>query len=256
MSTPSTSHRVLVTGSAGVMGRFVCRELISRGHWVRGFDLHDSPFADDVMQGDLADGGAVHRAVEGCDTIVHLGAYPNRHEQFAEVILPPNILGTYHVFESARRHKVSRVVAASSTQVVHGLEAPEDRPLRFEDGTGPTNMYAVSKVYAEAVGYAYARRGEMSVIVLRPAWMPRSQAAYHEAAANPHFHHWYLSPWDAARCFACAVEAGPIDYAVLFATSRPVDRMFFDIDTTRRLIGYEPQDTLGTGYEDLPAEGR
>jgi nucleoside-diphosphate-sugar epimerase len=35
-------QRVLVTGSAGHIGRVVCPVLRSRGHFVRGFDVRDS----------------------------------------------------------------------------------------------------------------------------------------------------------------------------------------------------------------------
>ena len=41
------ARAVLVTGSAGRIGRAVCAELLARGHRVRGFDRVPSPGPDD-----------------------------------------------------------------------------------------------------------------------------------------------------------------------------------------------------------------
>lgn len=34
-------QNILITGSSGSLGSFMCREFISEGHWVTGIDLHD-----------------------------------------------------------------------------------------------------------------------------------------------------------------------------------------------------------------------
>ena len=49
------SLNVLVTGSAGRIGRAVVHELKSRGHFVRGLDLVNTPGADESVVSDLAD---------------------------------------------------------------------------------------------------------------------------------------------------------------------------------------------------------
>ena len=60
----------------------------------------------------------------------------------------------------------------------------------------------------------------------------------------------YLSPGDAACCFAQAVEATGIDFAVVYAASRGGERLF-DMEPTRRLLGFEPKDQWPSG---LPFE--
>jgi 3-oxoacyl-[acyl-carrier protein] reductase len=35
-------QNILVTGSSGSLGSFMCREFLNEGHWVTGIDLHDS----------------------------------------------------------------------------------------------------------------------------------------------------------------------------------------------------------------------
>ncbi|MEZ4662340.1 MAG: NAD-dependent epimerase/dehydratase family protein [Caldilineaceae bacterium] len=69
--------RVLVTGSTGAIGAPLCQHLVSRGHYVRGFARRPTPDLADYVEGDLNDRDKVRQAVEGMDTVVHLGAYPN-----------------------------------------------------------------------------------------------------------------------------------------------------------------------------------
>ena len=48
------THAVLVTGSAGRIGRAVSAELVARGHRVRGFDRVPSPALRETVVGDVA----------------------------------------------------------------------------------------------------------------------------------------------------------------------------------------------------------
>ncbi len=74
----SESPTVLVTGSAGRIGRAVVAELQSRGRSVRGFDRVPTPGVADAIVGDLTDAAAVRRAVEGVGTVIHLAAIARR----------------------------------------------------------------------------------------------------------------------------------------------------------------------------------
>ena len=95
------TKRVLVTGSSGRIGRAVVAELSLRGHAVRGFDLTPTAGLADMVIGTLTDRGAVDRAMAGRDTLIHLAATPD-DDDFLEKIVPNNIIGVYHVMESAR----------------------------------------------------------------------------------------------------------------------------------------------------------
>jgi nucleoside-diphosphate-sugar epimerase len=67
------SH-VLVTGSAGTIGRPLCEELRRRGHAVRAFDRAPTP---DVAGAIVADAAAVQAAMRGIDAVVQLAAQPH-----------------------------------------------------------------------------------------------------------------------------------------------------------------------------------
>src|SRR5262245_12782141 len=95
------AHAVLVTGSAGRIGRAVSAELVARGHCVRGFDRVPSPALRDSVVGDVANPEDLARALEGMDTAVHLAATPDEAD-FLTSLLPNNVLGLYHMLEAAR----------------------------------------------------------------------------------------------------------------------------------------------------------
>ncbi|MCC7204029.1 MAG: NAD(P)-dependent oxidoreductase [Phycisphaeraceae bacterium] len=251
--------KVLVTGSAGAVGKTVCAELLRRGHTVRGFDLKTTPGVTESQVGSIVDLGAIQRAMAGMEAAVHLAAQPDVGD-FATAIMPNNYLGLYHVLEAAREGKLRRVVLASSIQIANALHRREGM-IRVEDGVGPTNHYALSKVVAEEMGRMYARLHGLSVLAVRLGWMPRDRAST-EHVGSGGGRNLYISPGDAGRCFACCAEAGldgrpgtagePIGregghYGVLFAIGRPVDRTVFDPEPARLVAGYEPLDQFPQG---------
>lgn len=241
--------KVLVTGAAGWIGLAVCPELVRRGHQVRGFDRLPAPDLEDMVIGDLSDADAVKDAVEGVDAIVHLGATADDAD-FLTDLLPNNYVGSYNIFEAAREAGVERVVAASSMQAIMGF--PWTRQMtRVEDGTSPINHYGVSKVFLESMAGMYVRTAGMSVIVGRIGWCPRGEEQRQVMLASVTARASYLSPRDAGRFFACAVEARDVEYAVLFATSRPPGPVALDIRPAREIIGYEPIHCFPEGFVHL-----
>ena len=246
MSQP-TPRRVLVTGASGAIGTPVCRHLESRGHRVRGFSLEADETPAESQTGDLADFDAVRRAVEGCDTVVHLGAYPNDAD-FVDVLLEPNVRGLYHVCAAAAEAGVRRLVLASSLQVISGL--PLEGVITADDGAAPTNHYALTKVWAESMGEMYARVHDLSVVLVRIGWYPRNTDEARRLASWEKGPRVFLSHTDAQRFFAACVEAerpAPGECATLFATSRPAGPPLLDLEGARRLIGYDPVDTWPEG---------
>lgn len=241
------SISVLVTGSAGRVGRAVCSELEARGHNVRGFDVVPTPGLAGSMAGNLTDAAAVERAVSGMETVVHLAATPDE-DDFKSKLLPNNIIGFYTVMEAARQAGVKRLILASTGQVVWGHAGPW--PITPEMFPSPRNWYASTKLFAEAAGQAFAYRHGLSVIVTRLGWCPRTREHVEAIAQSESAQDIYFSPRDAGRFFACAVESEKeIRFAILFATSIPKRKARYDLQAAKALIGYEPQETWPQGTE-------
>ncbi len=245
------SAPILVTGSAGNIGRAAVTGLSAAGWRVRGFDKVAAPGADDCVVGDLTDANALRKAAAGVSGIIHLAAVPD-DDDFLARLLPSNVIGLHNVLEAARDAGVKRVLLASTGQVVwwQMLEGPW--PVKTDDPYTPRDWYAVTKVAAEAAGQTYARNYGMTVLALRLGWFPRTPEHVAELAGTARGPNIYLSPGDAGRFFARAMEASLAPgFAVVFVASQPIQKIFFDLEPAKRLLGWEPQDRWPTGAEHL-----
>lgn len=247
---------VLVTGSAGRIGRAVVQELIARSFPVRGLDRVPSPALKDSVVGSIADANDVRRAMGGVKTLIHLAATPDDTDDFAGDLVPNNIIGTHHVMEAAREAGVGRVILASSGQVNDGQQRRGPFPIRASDPATPRSWYAATKMFMESIGYSYSDRHSMSVIVARLGWCPRTAEQVREIASAELYQDVYLSPGDAGRFFACAVEAPePVRWAIVYAASLPVHRPRFDLELAAALLGFEPRDRWPAGVESMLHSG-
>lgn len=256
-----TPRRVLVTGSAGRLGRAAVAELAARGHYVVGLDLRQTPGLPperSVVAG-LDDDAALRRAMTGADCVVHLAATPDDDryprgeppddgDNFLSELVPNNVVGPYRVLEAARVAGVRRAVLASTGQVIAGhfqdgvISIGADAPYR------PRYLYACTKVFLEALGQVYAKDHGIAVLAVRLGWCPRDAAQEATLAGAEVYHDVYLSPGDAGRFFAAAVEAdGLPPFAAVYATSRPARATRFDLSDARRLLEWEPRDQWPEG---------
>ena len=136
--------QVLVTGSAGAVGRPVCAELARRGHRVHGIDRRPTEWLEDAVVADITDGEAVRAAARGMDAVVHLAAHPD-DAPFATLV-GPNVTGLHTVMDAALAEGVRRVVLASTLQVVWSRQ-DRSRPARVDEAC-PSNHYALTKLWA------------------------------------------------------------------------------------------------------------
>jgi uronate dehydrogenase len=233
--------KVLVTGSAGIVGRPVCEELMRRGHAVRGFDRAPSADLREAIVADIQDRAAVREAFRGMEAVVHLAAQPV-DAPFSDVV-GPNVIGLFNVLDAAREQRVRRVVLTSSIMVVGGRRE-RDRPCGVEEAN-PRNHYALSKLYAEQMGAMYARVDGMSVIAVRLGWVVRNldEARLMLKLSVPDL---YISRRDAGRFYAAALAVPDVSFAVVYATGRGGERVY-DMEPSRRLLGFEPQERWPEG---------
>lgn len=257
------SQQVLVTGSAGRVGRAAVAELVARGHAVAGFDVRPTPGipAERSVVASLADVTALRTAAAGVSTIIHLaatpddarfprGAPPDDGDNFLSELVPNNVVGPYQVLETARTNGISRVILASTGQVIDGHLRDGNIPVTPQSPARPRYLYACTKVFLEALGQVYARWHGITVLAVRLGWCPRDAGQAEEIRRSELARDVYLSPGDAGRFFAAAVEAETLPpFSVVFATSRFTHQLRYDLAATRDLLGWEPRERWPDGAE-------
>src|SRR5262245_50573589 len=147
MAVPAS---VLVTGSAGRIGRAVVRELSAQGAAVRGLDIAPTPDIE-CLVGSITDAALVRRAMQGVETLVHLAATPD-DDDFHTQLLPNNFIGVYEVLQAARDAGVRRYVLASTGQVVWWQRMRGQFPITADAHPTPRGWYAAGKVFLEGAG--------------------------------------------------------------------------------------------------------
>jgi NAD dependent epimerase/dehydratase len=184
-------RRVLVTGAGGFIGSNLVEHLVHRGAKVRAFvrynsrndygrlETCDRVVLDqvEVFTGDLTNPEAAAGAVDGCETVLHLGAlipipYSYRHPR---EYVAANVTGTLNVLESSRRAAVSRIVQVSSSEVygtAQTVPIPESHPLNAQ------SPYAATKVGADQLALSYWYAFRTPVVLARPfnTFGPRQSA--------------------------------------------------------------------------------
>ena len=166
------ARRVLVTGAEGTIGTAV-REHLSDRYELVSLTLTPQRFPSHVA--DISELDAIRPAFENIDAVVHLAASPAIETPWDDV-LRNNLVGTYNVFEAARRADVSRLVFASSNHVV-GMYEVDGAPGLYEPNdeqcydhtveVRPDSLYGVSKAYGEALGRLYMERHGLRVFCVR-----------------------------------------------------------------------------------------
>ncbi|MFO7251098.1 MAG: NAD(P)-dependent oxidoreductase [Actinomycetes bacterium] len=157
--------RVLVTGSAGRLGRSVVTTLARAGHEVIGVDpAPGTPEqAAEVLPADLTDLGEAYAAVARYrpDSLVHLAAIAAPFARTDAVTFRTNTQLAFNACQAASALGVPRVVIASSPTVIgYGAPTgwtPRRLPIDEEHPAEPWHAYGLSKLVAEQTMAAFAR---------------------------------------------------------------------------------------------------
>lgn len=238
---------VVITGSAGRLGRAVTSRLLDLGVSLRAFDRNPTPVLDARGGASLLDSAALDRTMAGAGTLIHLAATP-QDEDFDSELVPNNVLGLERVLRSAARAGVKRWILASSIQVNLRQSRQGPWPVRVTDPISPLRWYAATKVFLESAGYSHALDHDIEVLAVRLGWCPRDAAQVREIEQEAIAQDTFLSPGDAGRFFAAAISGGMAPgFKVVFATSRPVRNWVFDPEPARALLGWEPLDVWPEG---------
>lgn len=222
----------VLTGAAGQIASSMRAGLAERVGTLRLLDLRpvqpEHPH-EEVVVADLRNQQAVDDALTGADGVLHLGAIADEADfhDLAEV----NIVGTFHVFEAARRAAAARVVFASSNRTTGFY--PTTTLVDADMPPRPDGLYGVSKVAGEAMGRLYADKFGLQVAALRIG-------SFEQVPQDTRQLSTWLSPADCLAAFLAAMTAPNLTYARFYAVSRNT-RQWWDL-TAGAALGYQPRD--------------
>jgi len=136
--------RVLVTGGTGYLGRVVVRALVAHGHdpVVYARSATRSALPGRLVDGDVRDAGALERAAEGCDAVLHAAALVSIWRRRAEDFDDVNVAGFRNMCRAAVAHHLPRILYTSSFLAL----APRDLPSPIA-----ANDYQRTKVAADRI---------------------------------------------------------------------------------------------------------
>ena len=160
---------VLVTGSAGRVGRRVVAHLLARGDTVTGFDLQPLALADAGYReviGAFEDPGAVARALDGAGAVLHLGAFMSWLPADAARVYAANATGTFLLLQAAASAKAKRFVLASTGEVYPEVR-PRYLPVDESHSREPLSVYGLTKLLAEEMTAFHQRAHGLPYTILR-----------------------------------------------------------------------------------------
>ncbi len=236
------SRLLTITGAAGRIGTFYRRHFGQRQGWrLRLQDIRpvENPGEWEAQVSDLADLDAARRAADGAHTILHLAADPSPRADFYGTLLDRNIKATYNVFHAAAEAGAQRVIFASSINAVNSY--PDNVQIRATDQPRPGNVYGATKAWGEALAATFVGQRRLpSAIAVRIGGVTHRDAI--KPDARPGMLSIVVTEEDLSHLFDCCLEAGPeVGYAVVHGQS--ANRFLrMEIESTRRLVGYDPKD--------------
>lgn len=142
---------VLVTGGAGFIGRYVCENLLSRGHNVMVYDLLAPQVSGAIYcHGSMEDESKLTSCIGQADAVMHLAGLLGTTETLDDPLSPAriNILGSLRVFEACRRFvKPACYICVGNHFML--------------------NTYAISKTCAERFALMYNKEHGTRIAVVR-----------------------------------------------------------------------------------------
>ncbi|MBN1999860.1 NAD(P)H-binding protein [candidate division KSB1 bacterium] len=200
---------IFVTGATGYVGRFIVRELISRRHRVRCLvrSIKRSAVLPrsgvEPVLGDILEPETL-KSMHGCDAVIHLVAIIREGKRKGETFERLHVIGTQNVLKAAAaahvRHFIYMSALGASVKSITPYYRTKALAEQLVKASGlPFTIFRPSFIFGpgDAVYSMLARTIRLSPFGLFPVF------------GTGHYRHQPVSVYDAAKCFANALERRP-----------------------------------------------
>jgi UDP-glucose 4-epimerase len=152
----------LVTGGEGFIGRNIISRIRDLGGEAYSLDIAGKP----DFKISITDRRKFNEIKKKFDGIFHLAAVtsPPQFETNPDKALKVNVNGTYNVLDFARKHRVNKVVLASSSAIYgdsREIAVESKYPDRYQ------NLYPVTKIVNELFSRHFSLRNDVDCVSLR-----------------------------------------------------------------------------------------
>jgi len=165
--------KIVITGTAGLLGPYVVDHFLDKGYDVLSVDLNmPKELKCRHWTVDLNDLGQVYGMLQGAYGVVHLAAIPRADIYPNEKTFQNNIMGSYNIMEACAGLGIKKVVIASS-ECAYGLcfakedLVPEYVPVDEKHPAWTEDCYGIAKVAAEVAAEGMHRRAGTQIISFR-----------------------------------------------------------------------------------------
>ncbi len=288
MPTSPSPKRVLVTGGTGKLGQTCVADLQAHGYDVFVVDTVAPAKGIPHIIADLSDFGQtldafssvgmeIHAGVapQAFDAIVHLAAFPTPRQYPDAHLFQNNVMGTYNVFEAARRLGIHNIIWASSETTL-GEPFEDDAPYAPVDEDYPLrakSAYALAKVLMEEMARQFCyQTPALKLVGLRfsNVMQPADYAKFPAYNDDPEERKWnmwaYIDARDGSQAIRKAIEweatgmhafiIANADTVMTTSSTELMTKTFpgvevrkelgehetlLSIEKARRVLGYEPE---------------
>jgi len=159
--------RVLVTGGAGFIGSHLCRRLLADGHAVSVVDNESNGRRENLpadvwfAKADVIRPDEVEPAfARGLDAVCHIAGQVSIIRSFSDPVadLRTNVEGTVNVLKLCLKHKVPRLIYASSMTLYGDSKKV---PMLETEPCRPDSYYGITKYAAERYVHSTAERPDL-----------------------------------------------------------------------------------------------
>lgn len=169
--------KVFVTGATGLLGSFICRELLQQNHQIRAVKRNSSKMTllDNIQDqiewviGDLKDTAFLDDALQGIDAVIHGAAIVSFDRRYEEKMYEVNVVGTADLVNSCLKSGIENFLHISSVAAIG--RKPTQKGLTEKDrweGTKYDSIYARSKHLQELEVWRGEQEG-LRVKIINPS---------------------------------------------------------------------------------------
>ena len=170
--------RVLITGGAGFMGSNAIRYFLKKYSDIEIVNLDKLTYAGNpdnlkdiennsryrFIKGDIIDRNLLDNTVKDVDVIINYAAetHVDRSILDPKEFIVTDVLGTYSLLESAKKHNIKKYIQISTDEVFGSIQ---DGKFTEESPFKPNSPYAASKAGGDHLCRAYFKTYDVPVIV-------------------------------------------------------------------------------------------